>query len=206
MTLSFVARFVSMSLIWAGTAALACVGGAMGYAAIYQQYQSRTLERIIAARPLAAAATRVDSTDSAYGPNLRKGDPVGRLEIPRLGMSIVVFHGVDEKTLTLGVGHVPGTPLPGVEGNVALAAHRDTFFRPIKDIEPGDGITFSSEYGRFEYVVDSTEIVGPEETHVMESRGYGELTLITCYPFYFVGAAPERFVVHARRVNRTAGS
>jgi len=175
----------------------------MAYAAIFQEYQSWTFDQVVAPSLLIPETITADSTDSADGQDLHEGDPVGRLEIPRIGMSIIVLQGIDERTLILGVGHVPGTPLPGIEANVVLAGHKDTFFRPLKTIAPGDEVIFSTPKGRFEYVVDFTEIVGPEDTYVMESRGHGELTLITCYPFYFVGAAPERFIVHARPVEGT---
>jgi sortase A len=93
---------------------------------------------------------------------------------------------------------VPGTPLPGAPGNVAIAAHRDTFFRDLKGIRTGDSILFSNVQQTFEYVVDSMETVDPDDTRVIESRSRPELTLITCFPFYFIGSAPKRFIVHAR--------
>jgi sortase A len=110
---------------------------------------------------------------------------------------VVVLQGVEEDTLHLGAGHVPGTPLPGIEGNVAIAAHRDTFFRKLAGVLPQDHIQLSTRSGKFEYLVTSTEIVEPDNTRVIESRGVPELTLISCFPFYFVGAAPQRFIVHA---------
>ena len=99
-------------------------------------------------------------------------------------------------TLIAGAGHVPGTLLPG--GNVVIAAHRDTFFRKLEGILPGDRVQVATLRRTYEYVVSSSEVVDPEDTQVMESRACRELTLITCYPFYFVGAAPKRFIVHAR--------
>jgi sortase A len=109
----------------------------------------------------------------------------------------MVLQGVEENTLLLGAGHVPGTPLPSREGNSVIAGHRDTFFRKLEGIRPGDSVRFSTVRWTSDYVVESTEIVEPDETRVMESRGIAELTLISCYPFYFVGAAPHRFIVHA---------
>ena len=111
---------------------------------------------------------------------------------------MIVLQGLETETLILGAGHVPGTPLPGVEGNVVIAAHRDTFFRKVEGILPGDSIQFATASGTWEYIVDSSETVDPEDTRAMESRAREELTLITCYPFYFVGSAPKRFIVHAR--------
>src|SRR5207244_8091714 len=102
--------------------------------------------------------------------DLTEGDVIGKLEISRIGIAVMVLQGVDENTLRLGAGHVPGTPLPGIEGNVAIAAHRDSFFRKLEGILPSDHIRFSTRSGMFEYVVKSTEIVEPEATRVMESR------------------------------------
>jgi sortase A len=133
--------------------------------------------------------------------DVREGDLLGKLEIGRIGISVMVFQGMEDHTLIVGAGHVPGTPWPGAGGNVVIAAHRDTFFRELEGIQPGDRIQLETLRGSYEYIVDSVETVDPEDTHVMESRAYSELTLITCYPFYFVGAAPERFIVHARPGN-----
>ena len=126
-----------------------------------------------------------------------KGDPVGKLEVPRIGISVIGMEtGTERGTLIAGAGHVPGTPLPG--GNVVIAAHRDTFFRKLEGILPGDRVQVATLRRTYEYVVSSSEVVDPEDIQVMESRARRELTLITCYPFYFVGAAPKRFIVHAR--------
>jgi len=131
-------------------------------------------------------------------PDLAEGDLIGRLEVPRLRISVMVLQGVEDKTLVAGAGHVPGTPSPGSTGNVVIAAHRDTFFRSLERVVPGDRIRIDTATWRHAYIVESTEVVDPNETRVMESRGRPELTLITCYPFHFVGPAPRRFVVHAR--------
>ena len=171
---------------------LAYAGGTAAYASIYQRYQSWKFDQAVAATKVIKAAIVEEAAD------LREGDLIGKLEIPRIGISVMVLQGMEEQTLIIGAGHVPGTPLPGAAGNVAIAAHRDTFFRKLEGILPGDRIQVATVRRTYEYIVDSTEIVAPEDTRVMESRGRPELTLITCYPFYFVGAAPERFIVHAR--------
>ena len=106
----------------------------------------------------------------------------------------------DEGTLRRAVGHIRGTPLPGQRGNVALAGHRDTFFRGLRDIRVNDEITLTTLSGSYNYRVDSTKVVKPEETEVLEDDGDDILTLVTCYPFNFVGSAPSRFIVRARRV------
>jgi sortase A len=192
MALRTALRSVPRLLIWLGVSALVCASGALAYASAYQRYESWKLQQVVAADRIALAATEDDPVE------LREGDPIGKLDIPRIGISVIVLHGVDDKTLILGAGHVPGTPRPGTEGNFVIAGHRDTFFRAMERIEAGDTVRFSTAHDTYEYVVESTEIVGPEHTYVMESHARAELTLITCYPFSFVGGAPERFVVRAR--------
>lgn len=130
------------------------------------------------------------------------GSPVVRLIIPRLGLSATVLEGAGRRELELGPGHIPQTPLPGEGGNIGIAGHRDTFFRPLRLIRPNDLIQLVSDGHEFSYRVISTKIVDPHEVRVLDS-GEGEtLTLITCYPFYFVGAAPSRFVVQAEAIAR----
>jgi sortase A len=170
---------------------LAYAGGTVAYSGIYQQYQSWKFGQQVAPPGVVEAAI-------LEAPDLREGDLLGKLLIPRIGISVIVLQGMKTETLILGAGHVPGTPLPGVEGNVVIAAHRDTFFRKVEGILPGDSIQFATSTGIWEYIVDSSETVDPEDTRAMESRAREELTLITCYPFYFVGSAPKRFIVHAR--------
>ena len=186
--LGFAQRF----FLWLGIAVLAFACGTVAYAGIYQRYQSWKFDQRIGARETINAGAPEEAVD------LSEGAPIGKLEIPRIGISVIVLQGTEAATLIAGAGHVPGTPLPGSGGNVAIAAHRDTFFRKLEGILPGDGIQFATVQRTYEYVVDSTEIVDPEDTRVMESRVRPELTLITCYPFYYIGAAPKRFVVHAR--------
>ena len=125
---------------------------------------------------------------------------IGRIEIPRIGLKTVILEGVAQRTLSLAVGHIPGTALPGMPGNVGIAGHRDTFFRSLREVEPGDSIILTTFEGAWEYRVQSCEIVRESGTSVLDDGGAPELTLVTCYPFYYVGPAPERFIVHARRV------
>ena len=133
----------------------------------------------------------------------RKVDPslIGRIEIPRIGVRAIVKKGGDDKTLARAVGLVPGSPQPGEIGNAILAGHRDTFFRPLRNIKVNDEIRLVSPKETLEYRVKSVMIVGPEDTGVLASKDVEELTLVTCYPFRFVGTAPERFIVNAVRVN-----
>jgi sortase A len=125
---------------------------------------------------------------------------IGRLEIPRLKLAVMVREGADEGTLSRAVGHIPGTALPGVVGNVGLAGHRDTFFRALRNIRADDTIELETTAGTYRYIVKSTRIVTPRDVSVLEASGGETLTLVTCYPFYYVGSAPKRFIVHATQV------
>ena len=122
---------------------------------------------------------------------------IGRLEIPNLHLAVMVQEGADAGTLRRAVGHIPGTALPGRRGNVGLAGHRDTFFRRLREIHVNDAIELRTKNCTYRYLVESVEIVGPRDVHVLASTGSESLTLVTCYPFYYVGSAPKRFVVHA---------
>jgi sortase A len=126
---------------------------------------------------------------------------IGRIEVSRLGISVIVMEGDSEITLQRAVGHIVGTALPGQPGNVALAGHRDSFFRPLRNIRVGDVIALTTPGGEFRYRVDSTRIVNPDDVSVLDSDSHEILTLVTCYPFYFVGAAPSRFIVRAERID-----
>jgi sortase A len=128
---------------------------------------------------------------------LENGLLIGRLRISRLKMAAMVREGANESTLRLAVGHVPGTALPGNIGNVGLAGHRDTFFRPLAKIHKNDAIDLETDQGIFRYLVTSTQIVSPRDVSVLKASAGKTLTLVTCYPFYYVGSAPKRFIVHA---------
>jgi LPXTG-site transpeptidase (sortase) family protein len=134
-----------------------------------------------------------------------EGDLIGRIKIPRVGVSALVLHGVGSRTLRRGVGHIPGTAQPDRNGNVGLAGHRDSFFRGLKDISKNDTIELTTLDGTFEYKVEWIKIVRPRDTHVLEDEGDAALTLVTCYPFYYVGSAPKRFIVRARRIGESGG-
>jgi sortase A len=124
---------------------------------------------------------------------------IGRIEVSRIGLSAIVFEGTGRKTLRQAVGHIAGTALPGAPGNVGLSAHRDTFFRPLRHIRESDIITITTSRGEYRYRVVSTTVVKPHDVGVLATGERESLTLVTCYPFYFVGAAPDRFVVRAER-------
>jgi sortase A len=137
---------------------------------------------------------------SLRGPALPESGLMGRLEIPRLGLSVIVAEGTGETTLRRAAGHIAGTSLPGHAGNVGIAGHRDALFRPLRNILPGDVIMMSTLLGEYRYRVVSTKIVAPSDVTVLNTDRRQVLTLVTCYPFYFVGPAPNRFVVRAVRV------
>lgn len=131
---------------------------------------------------------------------VRHGEPVGRLRIPRLQLSVMVAAGADPTVLRRGAGHLPNTALPGQGGNVGIAAHRDRHFRPLKDVDVGDEILLETAVGTFRYQVEWTRIVPPDRVEVLRPTEEPTLTLVTCYPFYYVGNAPDRFIVRARRL------
>jgi sortase A len=184
-------------------------------AAYYQYRENQILDESLSKAPETASspghpsAAETDSLGS-FQPRsapqapprkrLAEGELVGRLEIPRLGISTIVLEGIGGKTLRRGVGHIPETASPGAGGNVGLAAHRDSFFRGLKDIRKNDIIRLRTLEGSYQYRVEQTEIVTPEDTQVLADTGVPELTLVTCYPFYYVGSAPKRFIVRAQRV------
>ena len=162
----------------------------------------------------AAAITAADGTvpsgtlpgDAAVGSAERttpiEGESViGRILVPRLNLSAMVREGVADDTLRRAVGHIPSTALPGEVGNVALAGHRDTFFRKLRDIRKTDKIVLSTLKGNYDYLVESTRIVTPQDVSVLGTvPGEQVLTLVTCYPFNYIGSAPKRFIVRARQV------
>jgi sortase A len=133
---------------------------------------------------------------------------LGRVEIPRLGISAIVADGTDAKTLGRAVGHIPTTALPGRPGNCALAGHRDTFLRGLGGVRPRDVIRVVTLEGTYAYQVAWTEVVDPRRVDVLDSTATRSLTLVTCYPFVFVGHAPKRFVVRATQITQVdaAGS
>lgn len=129
------------------------------------------------------------------------GGLVGMLDVPRLQLSTPVIEGDDDGTLKRAVGHLPDTPMPWEHGNSAIAGHRDGLFRPLKDVKVGDEIRFRTTRDEFIYRVTKTSIVAPDDLSVLDPQPETTLTLITCYPFYYVGSAPQRFIVHATRTS-----
>lgn len=186
-------RRLGTILVLAGSAALLWCLWVLGGAALFQWRESRRFDL----KPPSAAAIHIPPP-KLHPPRLH--DVLGRLEIPRLHVSTVILEGDDARALRLGAGHVPGTAFPYQHGNVGIAAHRDTFFRPLRHIAAGDRIALETLRGTYTYSVEFTEIVHPTDVGVLQPSRDDELTLVTCYPFYYVGSAPMRFIVHARRV------
>ncbi len=138
---------------------------------------------------------------------LANGELIGRVDIPRLNLSAVVAEGDDDKTLGKAVGHLPDTPLPWQRrGNVGLAAHRDGLFRRLENIRLNDDVRIVTSRGEYQYRVTKTHIVNPDDVWVLAPTLNPTVTLITCYPFSFVGNAPQRFIVQAELVEQLAGS
>jgi len=160
-------------------------------------FWSDELQRLF--MPSLPSIERQSGADSTNRPEAELGKPIGSIEIPRLGLSSVVLEGDDAAALLLGVGHLSDTPLPWHDGNTVLAAHRDTFFRPLAHIRKGDVIRFSTADAALEYVVKELKVVEPTAVEVLEPTSAATLTLITCFPFDYIGPAPQRFIVRAER-------
>jgi sortase A len=166
--------------------------GVVSLRATRHQYEQRAaLERMRAAAPAVV-------NDSVAFPS---GSLIGSLDIPRLRLSAMIAEGDDDATLNMAIGHLSDTPLPWHDGNSALAGHRNTFFRPLQHIRVGDELRVSTVRGDFRYQVRETMVVGPDEVWVLDPTDRPMLTLITCYPFNYVGKAPRRFIVRAERTS-----
>jgi sortase A len=174
-----------------GILALGYVGFTLLDSRLYQASAKRSLETQI--------QTDHERKEAAPKPVIKNGDVLGQMDIPRLGVSVAVLQGTNSRILRLGVGHIKGTALPGEPGNSGIAGHRDTFFRELKDIHKNDEIELQTANGRFRYQVDWAKVVAPDDTSVLTPSTESALTLVTCYPFYFVGPSPNRFVVRAHK-------
>src|SRR5262245_42561650 len=162
--------------------------GLYGFFTVQAYYHQQKLEQELY-QPLKST---VPEAGPARGRVLKEGDLFGKLEIPRLNMSVMVMEGDHDEVLRLGAGHIPGTPL-------AIAGHRDTFFRPLKDIKMNDRIRLTTPEATTEYRVVSTKIVGPKDVSVLDNNSEDRMVLITCYPFFYIGPSPKRFIVEAAK-------
>jgi LPXTG-site transpeptidase (sortase) family protein len=186
-------RALSLILFVFGVLCIVTYGFFAVQAHVYQQELGWALEKELA----------LDRAGIPEGPSprLSEGDLLGKLEIPRLRLHLMVMEGVAAKTLRLGGGHIPGTAYPGAPGNSGFAAHRDTFFRKLRDVRKDDLIQFTTRSHTISYRVASTAVVNPSDTGVLRPTSSETITLITCFPFYYIGPAPKRFVVHAVRIS-----
>jgi sortase A len=168
-------------------------------AKIYQAYETRHFQQEIKDfKPAIAGEDRVQK--ATFHPST--GNTLGEIELTRIGVTAMILEGTDDRTLRRAVGHILGTALPGQPGNVGIAGHRDTFFRALRNVRQDDEITLMTLAGSYRYRVDSISVVGPEDIQVLDNSGGDILTLVTCYPFYFVGPAPRRFIVRAQRISQ----
>ena len=197
-----VVRCIERGLVIIGVTCVVWVAATSLSALVNQVEKSASLER------RDRSLDPPEAVGAAHGVEtpVEASDPIGRLDIPRIGLSVVVAEGDHEQTLNVAVGHLPDTPLPWQEGNTALAGHRDTFFRPLRRIQAGDEIRFATRRGTFRYRVIRHTVVEPDELWVLDASSAAALTLITCYPFDFVGPAPRRFIVHAERIGNASDS
>jgi len=159
---------------------------------IFQRREHRRLEHLLTEHLLPGASQK-------HFPPSGEGSLIGRIDIPRLQLSVMVAQGTGTTTLRRAAGHILGTALPGEPGNIGVSGHRDTFFRPLRNIRENDIITMTTLKGEYRYRVVSTKIVAPSDVAVLAPSRKEILTLVTCYPFYFVGPAPSRFIVRAER-------
>ncbi len=130
---------------------------------------------------------------------IHRGQLLGVIQVPRLALNVPIVEGSDNESLDLGAGHIPQTAFPGNHGNAGIAAHRDTCFRALRFVRPDDDILITTPAGAYDYAVTRTRIVMPQDGHVLHRTPTPTLTLVTCYPFFYVGPAPKRFIVHAER-------
>lgn len=188
-------RWVEFFLAITGALALGYCLFTVSGAWLYQAWKGHQFKSaLLRERPEPAQAAAPRRRPRPY-----RGAIVGRIEIARLGLSNMIIEGVTEPELRFGPGHIPGTALPGERGNVAIAGHRDRVFRPLRSIQANDFIQLVTLDGTYGYRVVSTQIVGPSDVQVLNPTRRDTLTLVTCYPFYFVGPAPKRFIVRAVR-------
>jgi sortase A len=163
-------------------------------------YQAREARRFASELRLAEVGAAEPSRTHVPVVAPEAGGVVGRLDIPRIGVSVMVVEGVKYGDLKRAAGHIPGTALPGQCGNVGVAGHRDTFFRPLRSIQRNDTIIISTLQGAYRYRVVRTKVVRPDDVQVLYPTGRDTLTLVTCFPFDYLGPAPKRFIVQAYRL------
>jgi sortase A len=204
-------RLVERTLLLVGVLLIVVYGSARLFERVSGQKALANFDRVLAKDPEQNRATVLIADQASdfslwsekrihhYRDTLQTevGDPVAVLSIAKLQLRVPVFEGTSDPILNRGVGRIIGTAKIGQKGNIGIAGHRDGFFRGLKDIAPGDILKLTTTEQRETYVVDEIEIVGPTDVRVLQPRKAPSVTLVTCYPFYFIGSAPQRFIVHA---------
>lgn len=193
-------RALEIALLVIGIAALTLYGlleldQVRGQADLRKQFETAETSLLPAELPGEAPQDERETQPPAF-----RGKALGRLTAERIGLDVMIAEGIDYKTLRRAAGRIPGTARLDSEGNVGIAAHRDTFFRPLRKIETGDVVEMETYQGRYRYRVDWTAVVKPSDVQFLKASSTPELTLVTCFPFYYVGPAPQRFIVRATRV------
>jgi sortase A len=217
-------RFFERFFLIAGLLVLGFYVSTKLYSYLYQKYTSYTFNRQLSRQPPSIKgfdekellrrmihAPQIIPDDGKEWENSRlskykksgiptAGSVLGRLEIPSVSLSVMLLQGTDEWTLNRAVGHIEGTPLPGQPGNLGTGGPRDGFFRCLKDIKQNSSITLTTLNGRYLYRVSSIDIVQPKDVEVLSPTKIPSLTLVTCYPFHYVGDAPKRYIVSAEMI------
>jgi sortase A len=202
-------RALERALIGAGLVFLTVWGVVRFHGELGRQADLRRFAEARSNRPLAALPSRSAFDGSLWAPQRIRAHreslakkfppPLAVLRIPRARVEVPVLPGTDAASLNRGVGWIAGTARPGQTGNIGIAGHRDGFFRGLKDISRGDALELETPEGRELFAVADVRIVGPKEVSVLKPTSEATLTLVTCFPFYFVGDAPQRFIVRAVR-------
>lgn len=197
--LLFALRWLQRAVFVAGATCIAWVFVTWKEATFFQLYARTELQQLIND----ARAPQTSAPDPP-APLRRIESVVGLLTVPRLSMSVIAVEGDDEWILRVAAGHLPDTPLPWQEGNASFAGHRDTFFSALRNLRAGDDVEMATSHGTFHYRVIRTLIVDPDDLSVLRPVDGTALTLITCYPFSYLGDAPQRFIVQAEREEQIA--
>jgi sortase A len=187
-------RWIRNVLFVVGVLALGYYGGVTLDTKIYQRHQTHRFQ-LAAKEAMSSRPVRVTSPGVAR--YVQAGSPLGQIQIRKIGLAVMILEGTDQRTLRRAVGHIPETALPGEPGNVAIAGHRDTFFRNLRTLEKNDEIMVTTLDNTYHYLVDSSEVVEPTDIEVLKASDNATLTLVTCYPTWYVGPAPKRLIIHA---------
>jgi sortase A len=201
MTRDDVLRWLERGLLTVGVALAAWCAAVLVEARFHNAVrlggQLTVTQTAVPALPGDAGSAKHDALPAPPAPEPAAGTLLGRLDAPSVRMSASVLEGSDDGTLSRGAGHIEDTPLPGEPGNIGIAGHRDTVFRPLRAIKVGDPLNLTTADHTYRYRISKTLIVGPDDVYVLDPTAQPTLTLVTCYPFEFIGHAPRRFIVQA---------